>query len=86
MPLVCKVRYKSSVFHDLKNIDRSTAKRILDTIENDLAEDPGKGIPLEGNFKELYKYRIGNYRVVFAKVDDGILVLMVGHRKKVYKK
>lgn len=86
MPLGCKVQYKSSVFHDLKNIDKSTARRILDTIESDLAENPDKGIPLEGNFKGLYKYMIGNYRVVFAKVDDEILVLRVGHRKKVYKK
>ncbi|MGA1822410.1 MAG: type II toxin-antitoxin system RelE family toxin [Thermoplasmatota archaeon] len=82
----CKVQYKSSVFNDLKNIDRSTARRILDTIEKELAENPDKGIPLEGNFKGLYKYRIGSYRVIFSKMGDSILILRIGHRSKVYKK
>ncbi len=86
MHLVCKVQYKSSVFNDLKNIDRPTAKRILDSIEKELAIDTTKGIPLEGNFKGLFKYRVGSYRVIFARLDEGILVLRVGHRKKVYKK
>ncbi len=84
MLLACKVSYKSSVFNDLKNIDKPTAKRILDTIEKKLACDPGKGIPLEGKFKGLFKYRIGSYRVIYSKIGEGILVLRVGHRKKVY--
>ena len=86
MLLACKVQYKSSVFNDLKNIDKQTAKRILDSIENDLADDLNKGIPLEGNFKGLFKYRVGSYRVIFARIEDGIVVLRIGHRKKVYKK
>ena len=84
MLLACKVSYKSSVFNDLKNIDGPTAKRILDTIENKLAKDPGKGIPLEGKFKGLLRYRIGSSRVIYSKIGEGILVLRVGHRKKVY--
>ncbi len=82
--MVCEVQYKSSVFSDLKNIDKPTAKRILDTIEKKLADDPGKGIPLDGKFKGLFKYRIGSYRVIYSRIGEGILVLRIGHRKKVY--
>jgi mRNA interferase RelE/StbE len=84
--LACKVQYKSSVFNDLKNIDKPTARRILDSIENELAEDPSKGISLESKFKGLFKFRVGSYRVVYARLDDGILILRVGHRKNVYRK
>ena len=86
MLLVYKVQYKSSVLKDLKNIDRPVAKRILDSIEKDLALDPSKGQPLEGDLKGLFKYRIANYRVIFTRLGEDILVLRIGHRKKVYKK
>lgn len=84
--MACEVQYKSSVFNDLKNIDGKQARRILNAIESDLAEDPRKGIPLEGNFKGLFKFRIGNYRVIYSKLEKGILILRIGHRKKVYKR
>ena len=60
-------------------------RKILDDIEGDLAEDPEKGIPLETPYRGLFKYRIGNYRIIFSKMKDEILILRIGHRKKVYK-
>jgi addiction module RelE/StbE family toxin len=42
-------------------------------------------VPLKGEFKGLYKLRIGEYRVIYAKTDkEAILVLRIGHRSKVY--
>lgn len=32
-----------------------------------------------------YRYRIGNYRVIFDIEDETIVVLTVGHRRDVYK-
>jgi len=83
--LPLSVLYKASVERDLKKLDHSVALRVLDQIEQDLATDPGKGEPLKGAFQGLFKYRIGDYRVIYTKTQDGILVLRIGHRKDVYR-
>jgi mRNA interferase RelE/StbE len=84
MHLTCNVNYKSSVISDLRKMEKDLARRIVDAIENDLANSPEKGQPLEGNFKGLYKYRVGSHRIIFARTGEDILVLRIGHRKKVY--
>jgi mRNA interferase RelE/StbE len=80
-----RIEYKSSVHHDLKNLDPPVAKRILDELEAALAEDPDRGEPLTGRFRGLRRYRIGEYRVVYTKTKDGVLVLRIGHRSSVYR-
>lgn len=32
-----------------------------------------------------YRFRIGDYRVIFDVVDETIIVLTIGHRRDVYK-
>jgi len=32
-----------------------------------------------------FRFRIGEYRVIFDYIDDEIIVLRVGHRKDIYK-
>lgn len=32
-----------------------------------------------------YRFRIGNYRVIFDVEDDCLVVLSVGHRREIYK-
>jgi mRNA interferase RelE/StbE len=77
--------YKASVEKDLKKIDKTEAKKILTRIEGDLAKDPDMGIALSGTFQGLYRYRIGDYRVIYTKTVEGILVLRIGHRRDVYR-
>lgn len=38
-----------------------------------------------GQFKGLFKYRIGDYHVIYAKTRRGILILRIAHRSKTYK-
>jgi len=83
--LAFKITYKASITGDLHRLDRPTAKRVLDKFERTLSANPDAGLPLTGEFKGLFKYRIGDYRVVYAKTVDGILVLRLGHRKDVYR-
>ncbi len=78
-----RVIYKASVEKDLKKVDKAEAKKILNMIERDLARDPDKGATLSGTFQGLYGYRIGDYRVIYTKTVDGILVLRIGQRKDV---
>ena len=80
-----KIVYKASIEKDLKKIDKAETKTILRKIEKDLAKDPDKGTALRGTFQGLYRYRIGDYRVIYTKTVDGILVLRIGHRKDIYR-
>ncbi len=50
-------------------------------------EDPRRfGRPLTGDLKGLWRYRVGNYRIVAAIEEDRFVVLIVtvGHRREVY--
>ncbi|KXT84133.1 RelE/StbE replicon stabilization toxin [Streptococcus sp. DD11] len=46
------------------------------------------GKALLGPYKGLWRYRVGNYRVICQIIDDQLLVLAleVGHRKEIYKR
>ena len=83
MPI--EIQYKESVSKDLKNIGMPNSKRVLDKLEKELKADPDKGLPLKGEFQGLFKLRIGDYRVIYSKMKNGVLVLRIGHRKNVYE-
>jgi mRNA interferase RelE/StbE len=80
-----KIEYKSSVVRDLKKLDTGAAKRILQQLHTALSENPDCGVSLTGQFKGLFKYRIGNHRVIYTKTRAGVLVLRIGHRSRVYR-
>ncbi len=46
-----------------------------------------KGKSLQGQLKRLWRYRVGNYRIICQIKDDELLVLLleIGHRKEIYK-
>ncbi len=77
--------YKKSVHRDLKKLSKPEAKRILDLIETELIKKPEANPVLKGQFAGLRKYRIGDYRVIYAILGADILILRVGDRKEVYK-
>lgn len=79
-----KITYKASVERDLKKLAKPEAARALNKIERDLGNDPDKGEPLKGSFQGLYRYRTGDYRFIYTKTIEGVLVLRIGHRKDIY--
>ena len=60
------------------------ATRIMDKLEKDLGKNPDKGEPLKGKFKGMFKLKVGDYRVIYIKAKDSVLILRIGHRKHVY--
>ncbi len=84
--MVYKITFKKSVAKDLKKIDHFEADRILKKISSELSKQAEKSPELKGQFAGLRKYRIGNYRVVYAIMGDCVLILRIKHRKDVYKK
>jgi len=82
-----KVIWKEETKKDLTNIDHTTVKQITVKVENYLTQDPlNLGERLFYNWKGFYRYRVGDYRVIY-KVKEReleILVVKVGHRREVY--
>ena len=83
--MVYKVSYKASVEKDLRRVDKQTASRLLKKLEAELSKDPSRGEQLKGEFEGLFKYRIGDYRAVYTRTADGVVVLRIAHRKDVYR-
>jgi len=83
--LASKITYKASVEQDLKKLDKSWARKLLEKLEGKLGTNPDLGEPLTGEFRGLFKYRIGDYRVIYAKTTEGILVVRIAHRKEAYR-
>jgi len=84
---VYKVVYLDQVEEDLKKLDKPTVKKILSRIETYLIQDPrGLGKPLKGDFEGYWRYRWGDYRVIYKISEREILiiVLRIGHRKGIY--
>ena len=79
------ITYKSSVRRDLKKLSKAEARRLLNQLERDLAAHPGKYPALKGEFAGLRRYRVGNYRVIFAILGKDVLILRIGNRKDVYR-
>ncbi|NDV27088.1 type II toxin-antitoxin system RelE/ParE family toxin [Desulfovibrio sp. JC010] len=81
-----KVEYTARAKKSLRKLDKQTALRIVDYMDN-LPENPrdqGKG--LVGNLAGYWRYRVGNYRVLTKLEDEKLLVLVVeaGHRRNIY--
>jgi mRNA interferase RelE/StbE len=76
---------------DLKRLDHQDVSCVLVKIEeNTQLPDPlVRAKALTGNLTGLYRYRVGDYRVVFAVTQDNIIaiytVLTIKHRKDVYR-
>jgi mRNA interferase RelE/StbE len=83
--LAYNVIYKKSVHRDLKKLSKPEVKRILDLIEKELSKQPESNPVLKGRFAGLRKYRVGDYRVIYALLGLDILILRIDNRKDVYK-
>ncbi|MCW3984291.1 MAG: type II toxin-antitoxin system mRNA interferase toxin, RelE/StbE family [Candidatus Bathyarchaeota archaeon] len=67
----------------LKHLDRQTQIRLIKELKI-LEDKPFVGKQLVGRLSELKSFRAGDYRVIYKVSEQKIIVLTVGHRKKVY--
>jgi mRNA interferase RelE/StbE len=84
--LAFNIVYKKSVARDLKNLSKAAATKILDQIEADLSRKPEATPILKGHFAGLRKYRVGDYRVIYAIIGNDVVILRIGHRRDVYRR
>lgn len=83
--LAYRISFKKSVSRDLNKLDKPEAKKILDKIAQELPQYADATPVLRGKFKGLRKYRIGDYRVVFAIIEESIVATRIRHRKDAYR-
>ena len=85
-----KIEISETAQKQLKKIDKYWQRAILDYLENEivlLVELRQRGKALVGDKKGLWRYRIGDFRVICQMLDTElvILTLAIAHRKEVYK-
>jgi mRNA interferase RelE/StbE len=83
-----KVTWHEDALEDLKGLDKSRAREIVEKVDEYLSKDPlVLGKQLKGIFRGMHRYRCGDYRVIYTidRREERLMVLTVGHRKDVYK-
>lgn len=87
--MIWKVEWDERARKELRKLDPQTQKKILGYVRKHLCKslNPRRlGKNLSYDKEGLWRYRIGDYRII-SKINDKeiiILVLAVGHRKNIY--
>lgn len=69
---------------DIKNLDSKTKQKIIEKLKY-LSNDPiSLSIKLINSKIGEYRFRTGDYRVIFDIDDEIIVILKIGHRKDIY--
>ena len=84
------VRYAKAALKSLQTLDRPIAAMLYAWVGKNLVgcTDPrAHGKALTANRSGLWRYRVGDYRLI-SQIDDSavtILMLEIGHRSSIYK-
>ena len=84
------IDYADTAKAQLRKLDQQTARRILDYMDERIAalENPrSTGKALTGPFGGLWRYRVGDCRVICDIQDNAlrVLVVQVGNRRDIYR-
>ena len=84
------IEYTASARNQLRKLDKQRARRIIDFMNERVVglENPRNlGKALIGPLGELWRYRVGDCRLICDIQDDAlrVLVVRVGSRDKVYR-
>lgn len=72
-----EIKFSVNALKDLKKLDKGTTILIIHWIEKNLVNciDPRQhGKALTEDLKEIWQYRVGDYRL-FAKIYDNVLLI-----------
>ena len=80
-----KLVYTRRASKDIQKLEKNVKKRIGKALER-YSEKPLKyASALSNSELGMYRFRIGDYRVIFDIDKENIVVLRVGHRKDIYR-
>lgn len=84
--MIYRVVTSETAERQFNRLDRQIQERIRDHIES-LAENPRPpGVKKLKGYREYWRIRVGDYRVIYTIQDDRLLVcvIRIGHRREVY--
>jgi mRNA interferase RelE/StbE len=85
------IEFDRRALRDLQQLDHAAQRRILAYLEQRVvsaASPRDLGEALTSTFAGLWRYRVGDYRVI-CRLEDACLVVLVvriGHRRDVYER
>ncbi len=83
-----KILYKRPAVKSIEKLTPQIKKRLKSKLEYFMDQDDplvyAKALTKPSDAQ--YRFRVGNYRVLFDIERDNIVILLVQHRKDVYKK
>lgn len=84
-----KVVFSKNALKQLQKLDKATAALIVGWIKKNLdsCENPRiSGKALSANLSGLWRYRVGDYRIIAQIIDTEIVIFVVniGHRRDIY--
>ena len=84
------IEYTETAKKQLRKLDKPSARQIVDYLDTRIAQlnDPrSSGKALVGPLGGLWRYRVGDYRVICEIRDDVLitLVVQIGNRREVYR-
>jgi mRNA interferase RelE/StbE len=88
--LAWTIKYAETARKQLRKLDKSDARRIAGFMDERVAlsDDPRRmGKALKGPLGDLWRYRVGDFRVI-CDIQDGVLVVLVlqiGNRREIYR-
>lgn len=85
-----RLLFSKRALKELKKMDKAVSALIFAWLKKNIdgAADPRAfGKALQGDKKDMWRYRIGDYRVL-ANIEDEnltIIAIEIGHRRDIYK-
>lgn len=83
-----KLEFSEAAKKTFSKLDKSVQRRIKNYLDDivQLGNPRSRGKALVGNLVNLWRYRVGDYRIICDIQDEKILItiLRIGHRKDVY--
>ena len=81
-----RITIKKSAAKELKDIPKKDLRRIIRRIQSLSLEPRGYGSQ-RLSYKERYRVRQGDYRIVYSVDDKNLLVdvVKIGHRREIYR-
>ena len=83
----CKITYARGVLADLRRLPPGVQRNALKTVEKNLARPPRSGQPITLGNQRLWKYRLGDFRVLCALENRGrsVVILRLVHRDVLHR-
>jgi mRNA interferase RelE/StbE len=82
-----KYEFTSPAAKDIKKLPPNIQKRIIKKLDYFVASS--QPLSFAGRLTDYrigsYRFRIGDYRVIFDLEDETLIILTLGHRKDIYR-